>query len=169
VDSDRQGRSPHCRQGRAARNRAARPARPRASEPRQHRAPRLLSHQEWHGRGEWCGGRGTRAKSDQPTCVNQSTVSEVRLAAAEPPRESISVREFLITVAASAELLAGQHKTHLSVEPSDPTMMIEGDSQLLMSAVMKLVGKRLQVHARRGERRAPITRSGKPGDHRSRG
>jgi len=69
----------------------------------------------------------------------ESTASEVRLAAAEPPRESIRVRDFLITVAARAELLAGQHKTQLSVKPIDATMMIEGDSQLLMSAVMNLL------------------------------
>ena len=69
----------------------------------------------------------------------ESTVSEVRLAAADPDRESISVRDFLITVAASADLLAGQHKTRFSVEPIDATTVIEGDPQLLMSAVMNLL------------------------------
>jgi hypothetical protein len=48
-------------------------------------------------------------------------VSEVRLAAAEPLRESISVRDSLNTVAASADLLAGQHKTRFAVEPIDVT------------------------------------------------
>ena len=69
----------------------------------------------------------------------ESTVSEVRLAAAEPLRESISVRDFLNTVAASADLLAGQHKTRFAVEPIDVTTVIEGDPQLLMSAVMNLL------------------------------
>jgi signal transduction histidine kinase len=69
----------------------------------------------------------------------ESTVSEVRLAAGEPPLELISVRDFLISVAASADLLASQHRTRLSVDPIDATMMVEADPQLLMSVVMTLL------------------------------
>ena len=70
----------------------------------------------------------------------ESTLSEVRLTAANPPPvHRIIVDRFLHDVAASAALLADHHDIRFEVKPSDPADAVDGDEHLLCSAVMNLL------------------------------
>ena len=80
-----------------------------------------------------------------------SAVSEVRLAAGNAkPRERMSVEEFLSNVAISARLLADHHDVQFSVEPIDSRLAVDGDVQLLESAVMNILQNAFKFSRPRG-------------------
>jgi signal transduction histidine kinase len=68
-----------------------------------------------------------------------STISEVRLAAKQHRRQPVSVPALLADVGATASLLSDHHRTRFSIEPIDPALVVEGDRQLLLSALMNLL------------------------------
>lgn len=68
-----------------------------------------------------------------------STIAEVRLAAHTEPREMIAARALLADVGVTASLLAEHHKTNFSVEPLQDDAVVQGDRQLLTSALMNLL------------------------------
>ena len=67
------------------------------------------------------------------------TLSEVRLAAGKQRPERLSVATFLDEVAATGVLYSEYRGIRLTVLPVDPAMAVDGDPQLLMSAVMNLL------------------------------
>jgi signal transduction histidine kinase len=69
----------------------------------------------------------------------ETTISEVRLGTTDQPRERMNVQAFLADVALSARLLAEHHEIQFLVEPVEPRLAIDGDPQLLGSAVMNLL------------------------------
>ena len=80
-----------------------------------------------------------------------SAVSEVRLAAGNTkPRERMSVEEFLSNAAISARLLADHHDVQFSVEPIDSRLAVDGDVQLLESAVMNILQNAFKFSRPRG-------------------
>jgi signal transduction histidine kinase len=80
------------------------------------------------------------------------TLSEVRLAAGRQRRERVDLTTFVAQIAAGGDLHAEERGVRFTVVPVDPAWAIDGDPQLLASAVMNSVAQRLQVHAcrRRG-------------------
>lgn len=66
-------------------------------------------------------------------------LSEVRLAAGKQRRERLAVRAFVDEIAATGALHAEQRHIRFIVEPVEPTLAVDGDSQLLASAVMNLL------------------------------
>jgi signal transduction histidine kinase len=75
---------------------------------------------------------GLRALTDR-------TLSEVRLAAGRQRRERFSVTTFVDDVVATGVLHSEYRGVHFTVAPVDPSLAIEGDPQLLTSAVMNLL------------------------------
>ncbi|HJR58373.1 MAG TPA: HAMP domain-containing sensor histidine kinase [Vicinamibacterales bacterium] len=69
----------------------------------------------------------------------ESTVAEVRLTDVTRRRARMAVGEFLADVAAGARLLSDQHEIQFLVEPTDSGPAIDGDPQLLASAVTNLL------------------------------
>ena len=67
------------------------------------------------------------------------TLSEVRLAAGKQRRERLNVITFVDEIAATGVLHAEYRSIQFAVEPVDPTLAVEGDPQLLASAVMNLL------------------------------
>lgn len=75
-------------------------------------------------------------------------VSEVRLAAAARRHERVSLLAFVDEIADAAMLHAQYRDIQLTVEPVDPAIAIDADTQLLASAVMNLVRNAFQyTHA----------------------
>jgi signal transduction histidine kinase len=91
------------------------------------------------------------------------TLSEVRLAARQQRRERLSVSTFVDEIAATGMLHSEYRGIQFTVAPVDPALAVDGDPQLLASAVMNLLhnafkytpagggGVMLRAHAR-GER-----------------
>jgi len=67
------------------------------------------------------------------------TLSEVRLAAGKQQRERIAVSTFVDEMAAAGMLHAEQRQVRFTVGAVDPDLAIDGDPQLLGSAVMNLL------------------------------
>jgi hypothetical protein len=77
-----------------------------------------------------------------------SIVSEVRLAATARRHDRVSLLLFVDEIAVAANLHAQYRDIRLTVEPVDPTLAIDVDTQLLASAVMNLVHNAFQyTHA----------------------
>ncbi len=94
-----------------------------------------------------------------------STLSEVRLGAPTAWRERINVAEFIDAVTVVANVHAEYHDATLVVEPVRRELVVEGDPQVLSSAVMNLVinglkytkqGGRVLLTTRRKGRRVLI-------------
>jgi signal transduction histidine kinase len=71
--------------------------------------------------------------------VIDRTLSEVRLEAGKQRRARVRVVAFIDEIAASGMLHSEYRQIQFSVEPVDPTLSIEADPQLLMSAVMNVL------------------------------
>jgi signal transduction histidine kinase len=71
--------------------------------------------------------------------VVDRTLSEVRLTTGKQRRERMSVVAFLDEVAATGMLHSEYRQVEFKVEPVDPRLAVEGDPQLLTSAVMNLL------------------------------
>lgn len=67
------------------------------------------------------------------------TLSEVRLAAGNQRHERVPVMALLDEIGATGTLHSEYRHIEFAVEPVDPTLVVEVDPQLLMSAVMNLV------------------------------
>ena len=67
------------------------------------------------------------------------TLSEVRLAAGKQRPERLSVATFVDEVAATGVLYSEYRGIRLTVLPVDPALAVDGDPQLLTSAVMNLL------------------------------
>jgi signal transduction histidine kinase len=77
-----------------------------------------------------------------------SIVSEVRLAATARRHDRVSLLVFVDEIAVAATLHAQYRDIQLTVEPVDPALAIEVDTQLLSSAVMNVVHNAFQyTHA----------------------
>ena len=94
--------------------------------------------------------------------VVDSTLSEVRLATGTSRSQRVSVAGFLDEIAASGVLHAEYRHVQFTVEPAEAGLSVDGDPQLLTSAVMNLVHNafkntpagghvRLRAHAREGQ------------------
>ena len=68
-----------------------------------------------------------------------NTLSDVRMAANIHRRERMPVAAFLSELAVAANLQAECRGLRFAVEPVDPAMAVDGDPQLLASAVMNLL------------------------------
>jgi len=68
-----------------------------------------------------------------------SSLSEVRLESGKQLHERLKVVTFFDEIASSGVLHAEYRHIQFSVEPVDPTLAIDGDPQLLSSAVMNLL------------------------------
>jgi signal transduction histidine kinase len=66
-------------------------------------------------------------------------VSEVRLTAVQPRRERLTVVAFLDEIGATGMLHSEYRHVGFSIEPTDHTLAVEVDPQLLTSAVMNLL------------------------------
>ena len=71
--------------------------------------------------------------------VVDRTLSEVRLAAGNQQRERVSVTAFLDDIATTAMLHSEYRNIRLTIAPGDSAWTVEGDPQLLTSAVMNLL------------------------------
>ena len=72
--------------------------------------------------------------------VVDRTLSQVRLASgAAPRRDDILVVPFLDDIAAGAALQAEYRRVRFTLQPAEPHLTVQGDAQLLGSAVMNLV------------------------------
>lgn len=71
--------------------------------------------------------------------VIDRTLTDVRLAAGSQRRERLHVTAFIDDIATTAVLHSEYRNIQFTVEPSDPALAVEGDPQLLTSAVMNLV------------------------------
>jgi signal transduction histidine kinase len=80
-----------------------------------------------------------------------SIVSEVRLAATAQRHDRVSLRLFVDEIAVAAQLHAQFRDIQLTVEPVDPALAIDVDTQLLASAVMNLVHNAFQYTHARGQ------------------
>jgi signal transduction histidine kinase len=67
------------------------------------------------------------------------TLSEVRLAAGNPRRERLSVTALLDDIASTGVLHSEERGVQFTVAPTDPMLSVDGDPQLLTSAVMNLL------------------------------
>jgi signal transduction histidine kinase len=67
------------------------------------------------------------------------TLSEVRLAAGKRRRERLSVTMFVDEIAATGALHAEYRGIRFTVVPVDPALAVDGDPQLLTSALMNLL------------------------------
>ena len=77
------------------------------------------------------------------------TLAEVRLTKGLPPqRELFSLAEFIAEAAASAHLEANVRQCELSVSPVDPTLAVDGDRGLLLSALGNLLQNAFKFTAR---------------------
>ena len=73
----------------------------------------------------------------------ESTLSEVRLASNQHRREALLVTPFLNGVAVAAGLQADSRGHSFVVDTGDPSWVVDGDAQLLSSAVMNLLNNAL--------------------------
>ena len=71
--------------------------------------------------------------------VVDRTLSEVRLASGKQRHERLQVVTFLDEIAATGVLHSNYRRIEFTVEPVDPSFAIDGDPQLLTSAVMNLL------------------------------
>ena len=70
----------------------------------------------------------------------ETAVSEVRLMTGLPERRTrLNVGDFLSNVALSGRVLADHHEVVFRMDPVDPSLAVDGDVQLLESAVMNLL------------------------------
>jgi signal transduction histidine kinase len=70
----------------------------------------------------------------------ETAVSEVRLSTGQAERRTrLNVGAFLAGVALSGRVLADHHDVHFQSDAVDPSLAIQGDAQLLESAVMNLL------------------------------
>jgi signal transduction histidine kinase len=76
-----------------------------------------------------------------------STLSEVRLSAAQQRRERVSAAAFLAEVVAASTLHAEYLSQHFLATPVAPDLMIDVDPQLLASAVSNLVSNAFKYSA----------------------
>lgn len=67
------------------------------------------------------------------------TLSEVRLAARTLRRERVSMNTFLDEITATGVLHSEYRRVQFTVAPVDPALAVDGDPQLLQSAVMNLL------------------------------
>ena len=67
------------------------------------------------------------------------TLSEVRLAAGHPRHERLNVTAFLDDIASTGVLHSQDRGIRFSVSTPDPSLTVDGDPQLLSSAVMNLL------------------------------
>jgi signal transduction histidine kinase len=67
------------------------------------------------------------------------TLTEVRLVAGSPRRERLSVTALLDDIASTGMLHSEERGVHFAVAPIDPMLTVDGDPQLLTSAVMNLL------------------------------
>ena len=79
-----------------------------------------------------------RSLMSQRTLIDR-TLSKVRLAAGTQQRERLHVVTLLDEVAAAGVLHSEDRGIEFTVEPVDPALAVDGDPQLLMSAIMNLV------------------------------
>lgn len=80
-----------------------------------------------------------------------STLSDIRLAAPEPPRERVVVAPFLHEIAAAGALDAEDRGLDFVVEPIDPGVAVAAAPQLLGAAVLNLLNnafKYTRAHGR---------------------
>jgi len=71
--------------------------------------------------------------------LTDRTLSQVRLAAGNQRRERLSVMAFVDEIAATGVLHSEDRGIQFTVAPVDPALAIDGDPQLLASAVMNLL------------------------------
>jgi signal transduction histidine kinase len=71
--------------------------------------------------------------------VVDRTLSEVRLTTGKQRRERLSVVAFIDEIAGTGMLHSEYRQVEFKVEPVDPGLAVEGDPQLLTSAVMNLL------------------------------
>jgi signal transduction histidine kinase len=99
------------------------------------------------------------------TEVIDRSLSEVRLTTGKQRRERLSVVAFIDEIAAAGMLHSEYRQIQFNVEPVDPGLAVEGDPQLLTSAVMNLLhngfkntpaGGRVALRARGEEQRLII-------------
>ena len=69
----------------------------------------------------------------------ERTLSEVRLAAGKQRPERLSVATFIDEIAATGVLHAEYRRVRLTVQAVDPELAVDGDPQLLTSAVMNVL------------------------------
>lgn len=67
------------------------------------------------------------------------TLSEVRLAVGNPRQVRLNVEALIDDVAATGTLHAEHRDVRFTVSPVDPTLTVDGDPQLLASAIMNLL------------------------------
>ena len=67
------------------------------------------------------------------------TLSQVRVAAGNPRRERLNVTAFLDDIASTGVLHSQERGIRFSVSTPDPSLTVDGDPQLLTSAVMNLL------------------------------
>lgn len=68
-----------------------------------------------------------------------STLADIRMAGSHQRRERVSAADILARAASAAHLHAGYRGVRFSAEPCAETLVVDGDPQLLESAVMNLV------------------------------
>jgi signal transduction histidine kinase len=71
--------------------------------------------------------------------VIDRTLSDVRLSSGQQRRERLPLTMFLDEVAAAGLLHSEDRQIQFTVEPFDPSLAVDGDPQLLTSAVMNLL------------------------------
>lgn len=79
------------------------------------------------------------------------TLSEVRLAAGNRRRERLTVNELVDEIAATGALHSEDQRIRFVVTPVEPNLAVEGDPQLLASAVMNLLQNAFKNTPERGE------------------
>jgi signal transduction histidine kinase len=82
----------------------------------------------------------------------------VRAAVVKPQRQRLPLAAFIGEVAEAAQLHADERGVYLTVAPVDPALAVEGDPQLLASAVMVLLHNAIKFTPR-GERVMLTTRA----------